>query len=144
MKSYIPSPNDITHEWLLVDAENMVLGRLATEIARRLRGKHKAMYTPFLDTGDFVVVVNAEKIRLTGDKLDDKLFHWHSGFIGGIKSKSVKQELQGAYPERVIERAVVGMLPKNKLGRAMAKKLKVYRGAEHPHEAQKPLPVKLS
>lgn len=141
MKSFVAKPETVVHDWVVVDAENVVLGRLATEVARRLRGKHKPTFTPHVDTGDFVVIVNAEKVRLTGNKLDDKVYYWHTRFPGGIKSKTAKQELQGAFPARVIEHAVRGMLPKNRLGRDMFRKLKVYAGPTHPHAAQQPAAV---
>lgn len=144
MKTFVAKPHEVQHDWLVIDAENLVLGRLATEVARRLRGKHKPIYTPHVDTGDFVVVVNAEKIRLTGNKMDQKVFYWHSRYPGGLKSVGVREELEGRFPERVIERAVERMLPKTKLGRQMFKKLKVYAGSEHPHEAQKPKPLELN
>ena len=120
-----------------MDAEDKTLGRLATEIAHRLRGKHKPEYTPHVDTGDYIVVVNAEKVRVTGNKFNDKMYYRHSGFPGGIKEMNFK-DMQDRHPERIVEKAVKGMLPKNPLGRAMFKKLKVYSGAEHPHAAQQP------
>lgn len=128
----------VKHDWYVVDASNKVLGRLATEIAHRLRGKHKAMYTPHCDTGDFIVVVNADKVRLTGiKKAEQKMYYHHTGYPGGLKSINFN-DLQEKHPERIIEFAVKGMLPKTKLGRAMFKKLKVYAGSEHPHTAQQP------
>jgi large subunit ribosomal protein L13 len=136
------SAADIRHDWVVVDASDQVLGRLATRIARILSGKHRASYVPYLDTGDFVVVTNAEKIKLTGNKVDVKVYRRHTGYPGGLKSVAVK-EMQAKYPERVIEAAVRGMLPKSKLGRKQFKKLKVYRGAKHPHEAQQPRPLKI-
>ena len=136
------SAADIRHDWVVVDASDQVLGRLATQIARLLSGKHRASYVPYLDTGDFVVVTNAEKIKLTGNKVDVKVYRRHTGYPGGLKSVAVK-EMQAKYPERVIEAAVRGMLPKTKLGRKQFKKLKVYRGAKHPHEAQQPRPLKI-
>lgn len=136
------SAADIRHDWVVVDASDQVLGRLATRIARILSGKHRASYVPYLDTGDFVVVTNAEKIKLTGTKVDVKVYRRHTGYPGGLKSVAVK-EMQAKYPERVIEAAVRGMLPKTKLGRKQFKKLKVYRGAKHPHEAQQPRPLKI-
>ena len=136
------SAADIRHDWVVVDASDQVLGRLATQIARVLSGKHRASYVPYLDTGDFVVVTNAEKIKLTGAKMDVKVYRRHTGYPGGLKSVAVK-EMQAKYPERVIEAAVRGMLPKTKLGRKQFKKLKVYRGAKHPHEAQQPRPLKI-
>jgi len=130
-------PAEVRRDWFLVDAENKTLGRLATEIARRLRGKHKPTYTPHVDTGDFIVVVNAEKIRVTGNKLQDKMYHHHTGYIGNLKSINLEKQLDKA-PERVITAAVRGMLPRNPLGRAMAKKLRVFAGPEHTHQAQQP------
>jgi large subunit ribosomal protein L13 len=137
------SAADIRRDWVVVDAADQVLGRLATRVARILSGKHRATYVPHLDTGDFVVVTNAEKIRLTGVKSDSKVYRRHTGYPGGLKSVAVK-EMQAKYPERVIEAAVRGMLPKTKLGRKQFKKLKVYRGAKHPHEAQQPRPLKIA
>ena len=137
------SAADIRRDWFGVDASGLVLGRLATRVARILCGKHRASYIPYLDTGDFVVVTNADKIRLTGNKLDEKVYRHHSGYPGGLKSVSAK-DLQAKYPERLIEAAVRGMLPKSKLGRKQIKKLKVYRGPTHPHEAQQPRPLKIS
>jgi large subunit ribosomal protein L13 len=139
MKTYTPRPHDIERRWWIVDADGMVLGRLASEIAQLLRGKHKPLYTPHLDTGDFVVVVNAEKVRLTGDKLEQKRYFRHTGYIGGEKFIPVRDMLE-KHPERVIQLAVKGMLPKNNLGRLMRRKLKVYAGPTHPHEAQRPEP----
>ncbi|BHH82735.1 50S ribosomal protein L13 [Desulforhopalus sp. 52FAK] len=137
MKTYLAPVNEIEKKWYIVDAENKVLGRLATEIANRLRGKHKPTFSSFIDNGDFVVVTNAEKIALTGNKLDDKKYYRHTGYIGGIKEISAK-DLLVKHPEDVIIKAVKGMLPKNKLGRAQLKKLKVYAGTKHPHAAQQP------
>lgn len=137
MKTYTPKATEIERAWWVVDAEGKVLGRLASEIARILRGKHKPMYTPHLDTGDHVVVINAEKIRLTGKKEKQKTYFRHSGYMGGEKHIPF-EEMRAKHPERVIELAVKGMLPKNNLGRLMLKKLKVYAGSEHPHEAQQP------
>lgn len=137
MKTYLAPVNEIEKKWYIVDAENKVLGRLATEIANRLRGKHKPTFSSFIDNGDFVVVTNAEKITLTGNKLDDKKYYRHTGYIGGIKEISAK-ELLVKHPEDVLIKAVKGMLPKNKLGRAQLKKLKVYAGTNHPHAAQQP------
>lgn len=142
MKTVSTRPQDVSHAWYVVDAENKTLGRLATEIAHRLRGKHKPEYTPHVDTGDYIVVVNAEKVRVTGNKFSDKKYYSHSGFPGGIKEISFK-DLQQRYPERIIEKAVKGMLPRNPLGRSMFKKLKVYAGAEHPHSAQQPQTLEL-
>jgi len=137
MKTYSAKPSEVKRDWYIVDASDKVLGRLASEIAHRLRGKHKAEYTPHVDTGDYIVVINAEKIRVTGAKSKDKLYHHHTGYPGGIKSISFEKLIDKA-PERVIQGAVKGMLPRNPLGRAMFKKLKVYAGAEHPHAAQQP------
>ena len=137
MKTYLAPVNEIEKKWYIVDAENKVLGRLATEIANRLRGKHKPTFSSFIDNGDFVVVTNAEKIVLTGNKLDAKKYYRHTGYIGGIKEISAK-DLLVKHPEDVIIKAVKGMLPKNKLGRAQLKKLKVYAGTKHPHAAQQP------
>ena len=142
MATPIPTESEIERKWFLVDADGQVLGRLATRVATILRGKHKSTFTPHLDVGDHVVVVNAEKIHVTGRKRTDKMYRWHSGYIGGLREVPFEKMI-GSHPERVIEWAVQGMLPKNRLGRAMAKKLKVYRGKAHPHEAQQPqaLPV---
>jgi large subunit ribosomal protein L13 len=140
MKTFLPKVSEIEKNWYLVDAEDQVLGRMASAIAVVLMGKDKPHYTSFLDTGDFVVVVNAEKIRLTGNKLDEKLYRSHSGYPGGLKEISARDLLK-KHPERLIQNAVKGMLPKNKLGKKMFKKLKVYRGSEHPHEAQRPQPL---
>ena len=137
MRTYVPKAGEIIRDWLVMDASNQVLGRLASEIARLLRGKHKPQFTPFLDAGDFVVVVNAERIQLTGRKELDKIYYRHSGKPGSLK-KTTAGELLEKYPERVIQAAVWGMLPKNRLGRKLLKKLKVYSGPEHPHAAQQP------
>ena len=142
MKTVSIRAQDVEHSWLVVDAEDKILGRLATEIARRLRGKHKPEYTPHVDTGDFIIVVNAEKVRVTGNKTSDKIYSRHSGYPGGIKAISF-EHLRDSHPERIIERAVKGMLPRNPLGRAMFKKLKVYAGPEHPHSAQQPQTLEL-
>ena len=139
MTTQMPDESAVERKWFLVDAEDRVLGRLATEVATILRGKHKVTFSPHLDVGDHVVVVNAEKIRLTGKKLTDKVYRWHSGYIGGLRVVTAERMLK-SHPERVVEWAVQGMLPKNRLGRAMAKKLKVYRGSAHPHAAQRPEP----
>jgi large subunit ribosomal protein L13 len=137
MKTQFAKKGDIDRKWYIVDAKDAVLGRLATKVAIYLRGKNKAVFTPNVDTGDFVVVINADKIKLTGNKVTDKVYYHHSGYIGGIKAKTAKEMLEQT-PERIVEKAVRGMLPKNTLGRAMLKKLKVYRGPEHPHKAQSP------
>ena len=137
MKTYSARPRDVTRAWFVVDATDKVLGRLATEIAARLRGKHKAIYTPHIDTGDFIVVTNVEKIRVTGTKVDTKLYHRHSGYPGGITTTTFGK-MQQRFPGRVLEKAVKGMLPKGPLGYAMIKKLKCYAGPAHPHTAQQP------
>lgn len=137
MKTYTAKPEDIEREWFLVDAEGKTLGRLAAEIAKVLRGKHKPIYTPHLDCGDYVIVVNADKVRVTGQKLDQKMYYRHSGYPGGLTSINLRDQLQ-KHPERVLEAAVRGMLPKNPLGRKMFRKLKVYAGDSHPHQAQQP------
>jgi len=142
MKTYIPKVEDIEKKWYLVDAEGKVLGRLASKIARILSGKNKPIYTPHLDVGDFVVVINAEKVRVTGGKEKKKIYYRHSGYPGGLKSWTY-EELLKKDPSRIIRKAVQGMLPKNKLGRRMLKKLKVYPGPEHPHQAQKPQKIEL-
>lgn len=142
MRTFSAKPHEVRRDWYVVDAEGRTLGRLATEIARRLRGKHKPEYTPHVDTGDYIVVINAEKIRVTGTKLKDKMYHRFTGYVGNLKSESLETLLDRA-PERVLELAVKGMLPRNPLGRLMLKKLKVVRGAEHPHQAQQPLPLEL-
>ena len=143
MRTFSAKPAELTRDWYVVDADGKTLGRLATEIALRLRGKHKPEYTPNVDTGDYIVVVNAEKVRVTGNKLKDKIYHHHTGYIGNLKSISLEKLLKKA-PERVIQKAVKGMLPKNSLGRKMFGKLKVYAGAEHQHEAQKPIPLEIN
>ncbi|MFK7977596.1 MAG: 50S ribosomal protein L13 [Halioglobus sp.] len=137
MKTFSAKAQDVARDWYVVDATDKTLGRLASEIAHRLRGKHKAEYTPHVDTGDYIVVVNAEKVRVTGAKTTDKMYHRHTGYPGGLKSMSFEKLIDRA-PERVIQGAVKGMLPRNPLGRAMFKKLKVYAGGEHPHSAQQP------
>ena len=140
MKTHVTKPNEITREWWIVDADGVVLGRLASEVAKRLRGKHKPSYSPHLDTGDHVIVVNASKVVLTGAKLTDKQYHRHSGYPGGLRSVPYSK-LMAERPDVAVEKAVKGMLPSNRLGRAMLKKLKVYAGAEHPHGAQSPKPL---
>jgi len=137
VKTYVTTPEDVDRQWFVVDAEGKTLGRLATEIARVLRGKHKPVYSPAQDVGDYVIVVNAEKVWVTGRKLDQKFYYRYSGYPGGLKQISLRDQL-AKHPERVIEHAVRGMLPKNALGRRMFKKLKVYAGPEHPHYAQQP------
>jgi len=140
--TWVPTPKDITRKWYVVDAKDQVLGRLATQVATVLRGKHKPIYTPFMDTGDHVIVINASEVRLTGKKLDNKLYRWHTGYPGGLKSMTYRKFI-ATRPERVIEKAVRGMLPRTPLGRAMIGKLKVYAGSEHPHAAQQPEPLRL-
>jgi ribosomal protein L13, bacterial type len=142
MKTFSAKAADVKRDWYIVDAEGKTLGRLASEIARRLRGKHKPEYTPHVDTGDYIVVINAEKVAVTGRKQTDKVYHHHTGWIGGLKSITFEKLIDKA-PERVIEIAVKGMLPKNPLGRAMFKKLKVYKGTEHRHAAQQPKPLEI-
>ncbi len=143
MKTFSPTPKDINRQWFVVDAEDAVLGRLASEVASRLRGKHKPEFAPHMDNGDFIVVVNAEKIRVTGNKLDKKFYYRHTGYPGGLKETSLRDTLN-THPERAIMAAVRGMLPKNRLGRAMLKKLKVYAGPEHPHVAQNPQKLEIA
>ena len=138
MKTFVAKPSEIERKWYIVDATDKVLGRLATEVAKRLRGKHKPIYTPSVDTGDHVVVINAEKIRLTGNKMDQKVYYHHTGHPGGIKSEGVRERLNGQFPERVVEAAVKGMLPKGPLGRSMGLKLQVYAGDVQPHGGQQP------
>lgn len=142
MRTISAKPAEVERDWYLIDATGKTLGRLSTEIARRLRGKHKPIFTPHVDTGDYIVVINAEKVRVTGRKADDKMYFRHSGYPGGMKQASFNQMIDRA-PARVIELAVKGMLPKNPLGRAMFKKLKVYAGTEHRHAAQQPQPLEI-
>jgi large subunit ribosomal protein L13 len=139
MKTYSAKPSEVTKAWLLVDAEGVVLGRLASVIAMRLRGKHKTMFTAHIDVGDNVIVVNAEKVKLTGDKASQRKFYWHTGHPGGIKERTPGEILRGPYPERVVEKAVERMMPRGPLGRLQMKSLRVYAGAAHPHEAQQPV-----
>ena len=143
MKTFSAKPHEVRHDWYVVDATGKILGRLATEIARRLRGKHKPNYTPHVDTGDYIVVVNAEKIRVTGNKLQNKMYHRYTGYIGNLKSISLEKLLQET-PERALQYAVRGMLPRNSLGRKMLSKLRVFAGSEHKHEAQQPLPLDIN
>ncbi len=138
MKTFSATPADIEKKWIIIDAEGVVLGRLASIVAMRLRGKHKATFTPSMDMGDNVIVINADKIQLTGKKRTDKRFYWHTGHPGGIKSRTMQQLLEGNYPERVVTKAVQRMLPGGKLSRQQMTNLRVYAGAEHPHEAQSP------
>ena len=142
MKTFSAKTETVKRDWYVVDASGLTLGRLATEVASRLRGKHKPEYTPHVDTGDYIVIINAEKVHVTGNKVQDKMYYSHSGFPGGIKSINFEKLIQRA-PERVIESAVKGMLPKNPLGRAMYRKMKVYKGASHPHAAQQPQELKI-
>ena len=142
MKTFQASAKRIRRRWYLVNAEGKILGRLASEVANLLRGKHKPIFTPFLDVGDHVIVINAEKVRLTGKKIEQKIYHWHSGYPGGLKSATV-EEMLSRRPERVLEHAIRGMLPKGKLGDSIFGKLKVYAGAHHPHWAQQPETLKL-
>ncbi len=142
MKTFSAKPAEVKRDWYVIDAEGQTLGRLATEIARRLRGKHKPEYTPHVDTGDYIIVVNAEKINVTGNKESDKIYHHHTGYVGSLKSVSLGK-LRKTFPDRIINSAVEGMLPKNPLGRAMFKKLKVYAGPSHDHQAQQPKVLEL-
>ena len=142
MKTFSAKPAEVKRDWCVIDATDKVLGRLSSEIARRLRGKHKPEYTPHVDTGDYIIVINAEKVHTTGRKTEDKFYHHVTGYVGNLKSISLEKMLQQT-PERVIEIAVKGMLPKNPLGRAMFRKLKVYAGPEHQHTAQQPIPLEL-
>ena len=143
MKTFSAKPADVRRDWYVVDATGKTLGRLATEIARRLRGKHKPEYTPHIDTGDYIVVINAAKVRVTGNKLKDKKYHRYTGYIGNLKSVSLEKLLKEA-PERAIEQAVKGMLPRGPLGRQMYAKLRVFAGPEHTHEAQQPVPLEVN
>ncbi|MGD1878208.1 MAG: 50S ribosomal protein L13 [Kiloniellaceae bacterium] len=138
MKTFSATPSDIEKKWILIDADGVVLGRLASQVAKILRGKHKPSFTPHMDCGDNVIIINAEKIKLTGNKLSDKKFYWHTGFPGGIKERTAGQILEGQYPERVVTKAVERMITRNALGRQQMKNLRVYAGSEHPHEAQQP------
>lgn len=138
MKTYSAKPSDVEHKWFVVDAEDLVLGRMASVVALRLRGKHKPMYTPHIDCGDNIIIVNAEKVRLTGNKRQDKVYHRHSGYPGGIKSTTADQVLSGKHPERVVIKAIERMISRNPLGRQQMRKLHVYAGPEHPHAGQQP------
>ena len=144
MKTFNLKPSEIEKKWILIDAEGVVLGRLASQIAMRLRGKHKATYTPHMDCGDNVIVINAEKVKLTGNKRQDAIFYWHTGYPGGIKQRSAGQILDGKYPERVIIKAVERMVPRGPLGRRQMSNLRVYAGAAHPHSAQEPTVVDIA
>jgi len=143
MNTFSAKPAEVRRDWFVVDATGKTLGRLSTEIARRLRGKHKPEYTPHVDTGDYIVVINAEKVRVTGNKIKDKMYHHHTGYIGNLKSKSLEKMLD-EHPERVLEKAVKGMMPKGPLGRQMFKKLRVFKGPEHDHAAQQPIPLEVN
>ncbi|GLW96289.1 50S ribosomal protein L13 [Microtetraspora sp. NBRC 16547] len=143
MRTFSPKPNDVERQWYVIDATDVVLGRLASHVATLLRGKHKPIFAPHVDTGDFVIVINADKVALTGNKLEQKKAYRHSGYPGGLRSVTYS-ELMEKRPDRAVEKAVKGMLPKNALGRKMAKKLKVYAGSEHPHQAQQPVPFQIS
>ena len=138
MSTFSVKPSEIDKKWVLIDAQNLVVGRLASIIAMRLRGKHLPTYTPHMDMGDNVVVINADKVKLTGKKLDQRRFYWHTGYPGGIKDRTARQLLEGRHPERVLENAIRRMIPRGPLGREQLKNLRVYPGAEHPHEAQSP------
>ena len=138
MGTYSARPSEVQRKWYVIDAEDVVLGRMAAEIAKILRGKHKTMFTPHIDTGDNVIVINAAKVRLTGNKHANKTYYWHTGYPGGIKKRTAGQILNGKFPERVVEKAIERMMPRGPLSRAQFKKLKIYPGAEHPHEAQNP------
>jgi large subunit ribosomal protein L13 len=138
MKTYVATPANVERKWFVVDAEDMILGRMASEIAKILRGKHKPTFSPHVDCGDHVIVVNAEKVRLTGNKRDQEKFFWHTGWVGGVKGETLGQRLDGAHPERVVIKAVERMISRNPLGRDIMTKLKVYAGPDHPHEAQSP------
>lgn len=142
MKTFVAKPLEVRREWFVIDAKDKVLGRVASEVARRLRGKHKPEYTPHVDTGDYIIIINAADIRVTGNKAQDKKYYRHSGYVGGI-SETNFETMQERFPGRAMEKAVKGMLPKGPLGYAMAKKLKVYAGAEHPHAAQQPKPLEI-
>jgi large subunit ribosomal protein L13 len=143
MKTFSAKPAEVQRDWYVVDATGKTLGRLSTEIAHRLRGKHKPVYTPHVDTGDYIVVVNAEKVRVTGNKMSDKMYHHHTGYIGSLKSIPLEKLLK-SHPERVIEKAVKGMLPRGPLGRQMYSKLRVFKGPEHNHTAQQPIPLEIN
>ena len=138
MKTFSAKPSDVTQKWYVVDAEGLVLGRLASQIAMRLRGKHKAIFTPHIDCGDFIIVINAEKIVLTGNKMEDRKFYWHTGFAGGIKERTMGEIIKGKHPERAVRKAVERMIPRGPLGSQIMTKLKIYTGNSHPHEAQQP------
>lgn len=138
MKTFVAKPGEVDKKWILIDASGLVVGRLAAIIATRLKGKHKAIYTPHVDCGDNIIVINADKVVFTGKKFEDKRYYWHTGYPGGIKERSPRQIIEGRFPERVVEKAVERMLARGPLGRQLMRNLKVYKGAEHPHEAQQP------
>jgi large subunit ribosomal protein L13 len=144
MKTYSARPAEVTHNWLMIDADGIILGRLAAYVALRLRGKHKPIYTPHIDCGDHIVVVNAEKVKLSGRKRTEKIFYWHTGHPGGIKQRTMAQILDGRHPERAIVKAVERMINRGPLGRTQMKKLHVYKGPDHPHGAQQPQPIDLA
>lgn len=141
MRTYSAKPADVDRKWYVIDADGVVLGRLASIVAARLRGKHRPLYTPHIDCGDNIIVVNAQKVRLTGRKREDKVFYWHTGYPGGIKQRTMGQTLDGKHPERAVLKAVERMVPRSPLGRQQMRKLRVYAGSEHPHEAQAPEPL---
>ena len=138
MKTFSQKPAEVTKKWVLIDAEGLVVGRLASLVANRLRGKHKPTFTPHVDDGDNVIIINADKVALTGRKYENKKYYWHTGYIGGIKERTARQILEGRFPERVLEKAIERMIPRGPLGRRQMKNLRVYAGANHPHEAQQP------
>lgn len=144
MKTYSAKPADVEKKWVVIDAENAVVGRLAAIVARRLRGKHLPIFTPHVDTGDNVIIINAERVVLTGRKRDDKTYYWHTGYVGGIKQRTARQILDGKFPERIVEKAVERMMPDGPLARRQLKNLKVYAGPAHPHEAQQPETLDIS
>ena len=144
MKTFSAKPAEVEKKWVLIDAENLVVGRLATLVAMRLRGKHKPTFTPHVDMGDNVIVINAEKVALTGRKLDQKKYFWHTGYPGGIKERTARKVIEGRFPERIVEKAVERMLPRGPLGRRQLKNLKVYAGPAHPHEAQQPVALDIA
>lgn len=144
MKTFSLKPADVDKKWVVIDAENIVLGRLAALVASRLRGKHKPSYTPHVDCGDHIIIINADKVALTGKKLTDKKYYWHTGYPGGIKERTAGQFLDGRFPERVLEKAITRMIPRSPLGRTQLKNLRIYAGSEHPHEAQKPETLDIS
>lgn len=144
MKTYSAKASEIEKGWVLIDAQDLVLGRLASIVAYRLRGKHKPTFTPHMDCGDNIIIINADKVRLTGNKTEDKTYYWHTGYVGGIKERTAKEILTGRFPERVVEKAVQRMLPGGPLSRQQMRNLKIYKGVEHPHEAQKPVQLDIA